>query len=146
MIPERLLIFSAAGEEFALNLQEVCEVMEPQPSYPFAGAPPHYLGLINFHGNLTALVDLGMYLGKGGRGAPGKLLVLDTKLAHLALGVDGVSSIVSGETVTGEAPGEEPLIEARLETAAGTVRLLEVEALLRGLEEGLREAPPRPQP
>lgn len=144
MIPERLLLFSAAGEEFAVNLQEICEVMEPQPSYPFAGAPPHYLGLINFHGNLTALVDLAAYLGRSGGPAPGKLLVLDTKLAHLALRVDRVKSIVSAETVLGETPGEEPMVEALLETAEGSVRLLRVEELLCGLEQGLRQSPPPP--
>ena len=144
MIPERLLLFSAAGEEFACNLQEICEVMEPQASYPFAGAPPHYLGLISFHGNLTALVDLALYLGHGGRSAPGKLLVLDTKLAHLALKVDGVRSIISAEAVTGELPGADPLTAALLETASGgNIRLLQLEALLCGLEQGLRHPPPR---
>ena len=147
MIPERLLLFSAAGREFACNLQEIAEVMEPRACYPFAGAPPHYLGLINFHGTLTALVDLALYLGCPSRPVPGKLLVLDTKLAHLALRVDVVSAIISAETITGEAPGDDPLTAALLETPSqGEVRLLRLEALLCGLEQGLRQPPPRLQP
>lgn len=142
MIPERLLLFSAAGDEFACDLQEICEVMEPQQSYPFAGAPPHYIGLINFHGNPTPLVDLSLYLGKKGRSVAGKLLVLDPKIAQLALKVDWVRSIVSGETVLGEEPGEGAFAEALLETGDGKVRLIGMEPLLAGLEDGLK-APQR---
>ena len=146
MTPERLLLFSAGGEEFACSLREIAEVMEPQASYPLAGAPPHYMGLINFHGNLTALVDLALYLGGDSHPALGKVLVLDTKLAHLALRVDGVSAIISREGVTGESPGNDPLTAALLDTAdGGTVRLLQIEALLCGLEQGLRQPPPRMQ-
>lgn len=146
MIPERLLLFSAGGEEYACNLQQICEVMEPQASFRFAGAPGHYLGLINFHGELTALVDLSLYLGLTARPLPGKLLVLDTKLAHLALKVDAVHSIIGGDAVTGETPGADPLTDALLETARGSVRLINLEALLAGLEEGLRQPPARLQP
>lgn len=146
MIPERLLLFSAGGEDYACNLQQISEVMEPQASFPFAGAPPHYLGLINFHGNLTALVDLALYLGLKARPLPGKLLVLDTKLAHLALRVDAVNSIIGCDAVTGEEPGDGPLTDALLATPQGSVRLVNLEALLTGLEEGLRQPPARPQP
>jgi len=127
-----------AGQGFALNLQEVAEVMEPPASFPFPRAPGHFLGLINFHGTLTALVDLGLYAGPGGRPSPqGKVLVLDPRLASLALRVDGVTSIVPGESIHSRTPGEDPLTESLLETEYGTVRLLRVEALLDALEQGL---------
>lgn len=134
---ERFLLFSAAGEAFACNLQEISEVMEPQPSFPIPRAPHHFVGLINFHGSLTALVDLGLYLGRAAAPAPGKLLVLDARLAQLALRVDGVTSVITREAVTGETPGGDPLTAALLETPHGTVRLLRIEALLSGLEQGL---------
>ncbi|QXE89388.1 chemotaxis protein CheW [Geomonas subterranea] len=142
MTPQRLLLFSAARQLFALNLQEVCEVMEPQQCYPFAGAPPHYLGLINFHGNLTALVDLAGFLGLKSRPLPGKLLVIDTKLAHLALKVDAVGSILDAASITGAGSHDDPLTEALLETPQGSVRLLRLEALLGGLEQELRDSAP----
>lgn len=146
MIPERLILFSAGGREYACNLQQICEVMEPQQSYPIAGAPPHYLGLINFHGNLTALVDLPRFLGLAGRPGPGKLLVLDSRLAQLALRVDGVSAIVSAEAVLSEETDDDPLTEAVFQTERGSVRVLHLEALTTLLEQGLRQPPPRPQP
>jgi len=135
----RFLLFSAAGEGFACDLQEVAEVMEPQASFPIPLAPPHFTGLINFHGTLTALVDLALYLGRHGQGGAGKVLVLDGKRAGLALQVDGVSAIVTREAITGESPGDDPLTEARLETEHGTFRLLRIEALLSGLELGLEQ-------
>lgn len=146
MIPERLIIFSAGGEQFACNLQEIAEVMEPQESFPIAGAPPHYQGVINFHGNLIALVDLARYLGLESRAAFGKLLVVDPRLAHLALKVDAVNSITGSEALTGEVPGEDPLTEALLETPFGSARLIRLEALLSGLEKGLRQASSPSQP
>ncbi|MBJ6799546.1 chemotaxis protein CheW [Geomonas propionica] len=142
MTAERLLLFSAARQLFALNLQEVCEVMEPQRCYPLAGAPSHYHGLINFHGNLTALVDLAGYLRLQGRPLPGKVLVIDTKLAHLALKVDAVGSILDATSITGASSHEDPLTEAVLDTPHGSVHLLRLEALLTGLEQELQQSAP----
>lgn len=142
MSSDRLILFSAGRELFALNLQEVCEVMEPQPTYPFAGAPPYYSGLINFHGNLTALVDFARYLGLESRPLPGKILVIDTRLAQLALKVEAVGSIIGGESITGVSRHDDPLTEALLETPQGGVRLIRLEALLDGLERELQAAGP----
>ncbi|OGU06424.1 MAG: chemotaxis protein CheW [Geobacteraceae bacterium GWC2_58_44] len=137
MTEERFLLFSAAGEGFACNLQEISEVMEPQASFPIPRAPRHFTGLINFHGTLTALVDLGLYLGRAPEGGPGKLLVLDARVAGLALRVDGVSSIITRDSITDESPGEDPLTAAHLTTEQGKFRLLRLEALLCDLEQGL---------
>jgi purine-binding chemotaxis protein CheW len=143
---ERFLLFSAAGEGFACNMQEIREVMEPQASFPIPGAPRHFTGLINVHGTLTALVDLGLYLGPSGHPAPGKFLVLDASLAQLALGVDEVSHIITREAIIGEYPGEDPLTGALLETEYGTARLLRIEALLSALEQGLLRPAPNRRP
>jgi len=134
---ERFLLFSVAGEGFAFNLQEICEVMEPQASFPMPRVPRHFIGLMNFHGTLTALVDLALYLGRAGHGSPGKVLVLDTRLAALALTVEGVRSIITGEGITQWSESEDPLTAALLETEQGTFRLIRTEALLFGLEQGL---------
>jgi purine-binding chemotaxis protein CheW len=143
---ERFLLFSAAGKGFAFNLQEISEVMEPQASFPIPGAPRHFLGLINFHGALTALVDLGLYLRCDGHRSPGKVLVLDAKLASLALKVDEVNSIITSEAIIGESPGDAPLTAALLETEYGSFRLLRLEALLLDLELGLGRPASQRQP
>ena len=137
---ERFILFRAAGEGFAFSLQEICEVLEPRPSYPIHGAPPHFTGLISFHGALTALVDFGLFLGDGD-GQAEKVLVLDGRLAHLALSIEGVTAIVSREAIYDEYPGNDPLTLSQLSTSYGTVRLIRVEALLCALEEGLSRPP-----
>lgn len=134
MSEERFLLFRAGGSPYALSLQEVSEVMEPQPSFPIPAAPSHFVGLINVHGALTALVDLAGYLGAPTRVGPGKVLVLDTRRSALALGVDGVSAIVTRPPVP---EGEEPQPEDELATPQGTFRRLKLDALLAGLEQGL---------
>jgi purine-binding chemotaxis protein CheW len=134
---QRFLLFRAAGEGFAFSLQEVAEVMEPQESFPIPRAPQHFAGLINFHGAPTALVDLARYLGWETSEAPGKVLVLDSRLAALALQVEGVHAIVGEEAVLERAPGEDPLTAERLETEQGRFRLLRLDRLLMALEQGL---------
>ena len=137
-MPERLLLFTLAGRGFALDLQEVAEVMEPPPSFPIPRAPGHFVGLINFHGALTALVDLGLFL-QIGRHTPGqgKVLALDPRLASLALWVDGVTAVVACDTVSARAPVEDDPAGQLLETEHGTVRLLRAEDLVCALEQGL---------
>lgn len=138
---ERLLLFTLAGEGFALNLQEVAEVMEPPPSYPIPKVPGYFAGLINFHGTLTALVDLGLYLG-GGRRTRGqeKVLVLDTRIASLALLVDAVACVIPASSVLSRTPGEDELTAEIVDTAQGKFRLFKVEPLVSALEREL--APP----
>jgi purine-binding chemotaxis protein CheW len=134
---ERFLLFSAAGDRFALNLQEVAEVMEPQQAFPVPRTPRHFTGLINFHGTLTTLIDLGLYLGGERRSTAGKVLVLELKGAHFALKVDAVRSIVPRDAIVAESPGEDALTAAVLETGEGRFRLLHSESLLFALEQDL---------
>lgn len=135
---ERLLLFTVHGTGYAFELQEVAEVMEPLESYPIPKAPPHFVGLINFHGALTALVDLRLYLGQGRQAHnQGKVLVLDPRLAGLALWVDGVQSVVPASTVLARSAGDGGLWDEVLETAQGAYRLIRAGTLLDSLEEGL---------
>lgn len=134
---ERFLLFTAAGERFAFRLQEVSEVMEPQRFFPLPRAPRHFLGLVNFHGSLTALVDMASYLGGARAATQGKVLVLDTRSAHLALLVDAVLAILPCDAVGAQSASEDPLTEAVLETEQGDFRLLSEESLVLALEQGL---------
>ena len=135
---ERFLLFRAGGEGYACRLQEVSEVMEPQPSYPLPGAPPHFLGLINFHGALTALVDFPAYLKKRGVSRSGAVLVMDSGRSALALQVDAVAGIVPAGAVTEEPQEEGDASAPLLTTEQGRFRLLRLDALLADLEQGLR--------
>lgn len=134
---ERFLLFSAAGEKLALKLQEIAEVMEPQETFPVPRVPSHFSGVMNFHGTLTAEVDLSLYFGREGRTRAGKVLVLEVKGAHLALRVDAVGSIIPREAIVEESPGEDALTSSLIRTEQGTFRLLQLESLIFALEQGL---------
>ncbi len=129
-----LIIFILRGGRFALSLREVAEVMEPPRFFPLPNAPSFFPGLVNFHGNLVSLLDLGQFLLGLPRQEEGKVLVLDSAICHLALWVDGVESVGASDVILGVKESDEPLVEKVLETARGEVKMLAVEALLQQLE------------
>lgn len=132
----RYLLFTAGGEGFALGLGEVVEVRERADLFPLPRVPEAILGLMNYHGNLTAILDFAAFIGSLGR-SDGKLLVLDPKLAALALWVDEVKAIVPEEAVEVVAEGERPWETATLNTDFGTMTLLRLEGLLEEVEQQL---------
>ncbi|UFS71565.1 chemotaxis protein CheW [Geomonas sp. RF6] len=141
-MPRRFLTFHAGGERYALELSDVAEVTEPRQTFPLPVAPEYFAGIFNSHGTLTAVVDLSRYLGRGGRAAEGKFLLLDKRLASLALWVDEVGAIVREDPSLSREPAEDPLLEALLQTEDGAVKLIRIEALLALLEEGVAAAAP----
>lgn len=133
----RLLVFRLQGSSYALDLRDVAEVLEPPPIFPIPRAPLFFPGIMNFHGNLVTVLDLAQFLRIASRNPHGKVLVLDTRIANLAVWVDMVETIVSTDVVLEEDEGSEPLVEKVLIMADGEVKMLSVERLLVTLEEHL---------
>jgi len=139
----RLILFKVAGLIYALRLGDVAEVIEPPPIYPVPGTPGSFSGMINFHGNLVAVVDLADFMGRGGRNPNGQLLVVAASIANLALWVESVDSVCSADLVKEESASGEELVEKVLVISGRQARLLALERLVQGLEEGLA-SPSRP--
>jgi purine-binding chemotaxis protein CheW len=133
----RYLLFRAGGVGYALALKEVIEVRETVAVYPLPRVPGYLTGVVNSHGNLTTLLDFALFMGGQRACDEGKVLVLDEKLAALALRVDEVMAIVPQDAVGELTPGEARYELGRLETEFGTVRLVHVEALVEAVEEHL---------
>jgi purine-binding chemotaxis protein CheW len=133
----RLLLFSLRESRFALDLRDVAEVLEPPLLFPIPRAPLFFPGIMNFHGNLVSVLDLALYLKKTPRNPHGKVLVLDTRLANLAVWIDMVENIVSTDVILEEDESGDPLVEKVLIMADGEVEMLSVENLLQNLEEQL---------
>jgi chemotaxis signal transduction protein len=55
----KYLIFTLAGQRFALDLAQVAEVVEQPATWPIPLAPSCYRGAMNFHGTIVAVMDLG---------------------------------------------------------------------------------------
>ena len=132
---QRLLIFYVRGSRFALNLQDVAEVLDPPVSFPVPWAPGYLKGAINFHGSLVTLLALGDFMNIGPIETGGNILVLDKRLANLGLWVDGVENIVSFDTVLEEDVSSDPVVDKVLIMAGGEVRMLAVGKLLDRVEE-----------
>jgi purine-binding chemotaxis protein CheW len=136
MTPEakRILVFSLHDEEFALELQDVVEVVEPPVVFPIPRTPAYILGAMNFHGALLPIIDLARYANSGTCVADGKLLVLDSRIANLAIWVDSVKTIVSVDTIEGEKAGEDDLTRKVLFINSKEIKLLALENLVRTIE------------
>ena len=131
----RLLVFTLQGSRYALELRDVAEVLEPPVLFPIPRVPLFFPGIMNFHGNLVTVFDLSQFLNNVPRNPHGKVLVLDTRIANLAVWVDMVENIVSTDIVLEEDESSEPLVGKVLIMAYGEVKMLAVEKLLAELEE-----------
>ena len=131
----RLLVFTLQGSRYALELRDVAEVLEPPVLFPIPRVPLFFPGIMNFHGNLVTVFDLSQFLNNVPRNPHGKVLVLDTRIANLAVWVDMVENIVATDIVLEEDESSEPLVGKVLIMADGEVKMLAVEKLLTELEE-----------
>lgn len=131
----RLIVFSLQGGKYALRLRNVAEVVEPPRIFPMPHAPLFFPGIMNFHGNLVSLLDLALFLTNMPRNPQGKVLVLDTGIANLALWVDMVENVGTADVVLEEYESTEPLVEKVLIMADGEVKMLSLEKLLEQLEQ-----------
>ena len=135
----RFLVFKLQGTDFALNLSDVAEVVEPPPVFPVPRAPRHLLGVMNFHGALVSILDLANFQNLGFFAPGGKVLVLDSRLASLALWVDGVSAVISEESIRNRRAGDNGIIAERLHTDSGEINLLSLDWLLLRLEATIND-------
>jgi purine-binding chemotaxis protein CheW len=135
----RLIVFTLQGSKYALYLRDVAEVVEPPRIFPMPRVPLFFPGIMNFHGNLVSLLDLAHFFTNIPRDTQGKVLVLDTGIANLALWVDAVENVGSADVVLEEYESNENLVEKVLIMADGEVKMLSVEKLLEQLEQILSE-------
>ncbi|MBI5655797.1 MAG: chemotaxis protein CheW [Geobacter sp.] len=137
-VPGRLVLFRLAGRRCAFDLAEVAEVTELPAVYPVPLAPPSFKGVMNCHGRLVSLLDLGGYLGLESSREGGKVLVLDRRIADLALWVDEVERIIPVAEVLSEREGEEVHIKQLLTIHDGEVPLLSALDLVEKLDAELQ--------
>jgi len=57
------LVFSISGENYALQLEELKEVIKPKSITPIPSAPPHIIGIISLRGIIVPIIDIKKILG-----------------------------------------------------------------------------------
>lgn len=133
----RLLVFTLQGSEFALELAEVAEIVEPPTLFPIPRAPSCFNGVMNSHGNLVPVVDLAEFFGFGALAAGGKILVLDRQIANLAFRVENILGIYTSDLVLEEHPGDLQMVAKILQFPDGEIRRLEPAGIVGKLEEAI---------
>ena len=121
----KYLIFTLSGRRYAFDLAQVAEVVEQPATWPIPLAPPCYLGAINFHGTIVAVMDLAMFLGLPGNHDTEKVIVLDTRIAALAFTVERVIGIASVDQANVREGADEAYATAQVNLPDGEATLLD---------------------
>ncbi len=103
-----LVVFGIDGQRYGLPLARVERVLPMVAVAPLPQAPAIALGVINFHGEVLPVVDVGRRLGLPAReyGLAAHLVIVQTPRRRLALPVDevlGVQEVATASVVPPEA-------------------------------------------
>ncbi|NMC73013.1 MAG: chemotaxis protein CheW [Geobacteraceae bacterium] len=141
---DRFLIIDAGGKRWAVPLDEIAEVRETFRTFPIPRAPAHYLGAMNSHGTPTPILDLAAFLLGDSPRSDGTLLLLDHRIATLALRIDRVERILHAAPPEEEAGTGSGLTARTIPYNEEAVPLLDLARLVAGLEDELLRGPAEP--
>ena len=98
--------FMLNGETFALRVEDVQEVLMPQPLTPVPLAPDHIVGLLNLRGQLMSAIDLRKRLNILPRAADDStnMLVLKTREGLTSIVVDDIGDVLELPTAQWRMP------------------------------------------
>lgn len=131
----RYMLFRLLGRRFLLEVEGVAEISEMLPEYPVPNSPPFLRGVVNIHGRVAAVLDLGLYLGIGPTDKGRTLLLLNSPDSSLALLVEQVERMISSDDIGAMEVGSDRLLPIELLLADGRASLLNVAALLDSVEK-----------
>jgi chemotaxis signal transduction protein len=99
-------------------------------------APPSLLGIMNTHGRVACLVDLGPLVGLKARPArpEGKVVLLQRAKGEVGLYVSEVAGIADLPTEVRDLPDGQGAANAQVDTAEGPVKLIDPEQLQRAID------------
>lgn len=89
-----LLTFALADQSFGLDISRVQEVVEAPAKYYIPNAPDCFQGAINFHGEITPVLDLADFFDLEQPVTDHRLIVLRTPLGAMALAIGELRRIV----------------------------------------------------
>lgn len=123
-----MLVFRLAQERYAIELQEVAEVLSFARCTPVPGGPPHFLGVINLRGDLRPVLDLGRLLATSehGNSDSGFVLMLRRPGQEIGLKVDRIEELREVRREDSNGPGGRYVKGV----ASGVLMLLSVDAVL----------------
>jgi len=96
---QRYLAFSLCGEEYAIPLLKVKEVIALSEITPVPYTPPHFKGIMNLRGQVISVMDLRLKFRMAKPEITSETAIIILDLAPLSLGViiDSVDSVLAVE-------------------------------------------------
>ena len=121
---QRCLVFYLATELHAIDISQVAEVREISQRSPIPGAPECLVGAINFHGNVTAVLDTAALFGIAGDMHYENEIVLTREIASLALLTGRILGIITPEKTDEPQADDENGTVVSCRILEGEVRML----------------------
>lgn len=91
---DRFLCFTLGGEEYAIPLLAVKEVIAPPEITPVPQCPPYFLGIMNLRGQIISVIDMRTKLGiKPSAGSENAIIICDVQPNPMGIMVDAINSV-----------------------------------------------------
>lgn len=136
---DQVLVFDLGEERYGLEVGHIQEVADSPGLHYIPQAPGHFLGAINFHGQILPVLDLCKYLEFPDGPHDPRKIVLAVEGCALALAVTAVHRIVplAADSLLPfqGTPGRESFIRAVFHHQGRMINLLDIPRLLRRLDE-----------
>lgn len=136
----QLVSFVVAGEEFAVDIHRVKEIIRPVEPTDLPHAPAFTEGIINFRGRLLPIIDLHARLGLKGQaeGEEARIVVVETGRRPVGLLADAVREVLKVEEHAID-PTPDLVSEVKSGFVASVAKLEERLLILLDIEQMLSE-------
>jgi len=129
----QLVVFALAGEEYALPINSVAEIIRFVEPRSIASFEPGLCGVIGLRGSIVSIYALAEVLGVAApEGEPGKIIIVEVAGTRFGLTVDDVDEVrtVVADQLEPVANGASPAIEGIVRVEDRLIVLLEPEQLV----------------
>jgi len=133
----QLLPFDVGNEIYALELNDIQEIVEARTLYPFPAAPEMVSGAIAFHGRIVPVINLPLLLGFSADQVCSRVIVLASEYGPFALAVDRLRPLIGlekGFIKDDEAAGKEPSVRSIFAWGDNMISLLAVNYVVAAIE------------
>jgi purine-binding chemotaxis protein CheW len=91
----QLVVFSIGGEQYALPIEAVSEIIRYTTPHSVASSSPWAAGVIALRGKVIPIFDLAARLGIDRAGEPGTIVVVERDGVQVGVSVDEVDEVVT---------------------------------------------------
>lgn len=94
--------FELAGQNYAVPLADVNEIIRPEPPTPVPGAPDDVLGIINLRGSIVTVLDgcrrLGLAAASADPGPNQRLVIFRDETGNVGMRIDALQDVLDLDT------------------------------------------------